>query len=78
MICLNIQNITLALTLSTDWLFGQPGASNDKCSDTYRGPSAFSEPENELLKEYIENTQANWLLFVTFHSYGQVIWLIVD
>jgi len=53
------------------YLWGQPGASNDKCSDTYRGPSAFSEPENQLLKDYIERTKVNWLLFITFHSYGQ-------
>jgi len=55
------------------YLWGQPGASNDKCSDTYRGPSAFSEPENLLLKNYIEQNKdsINWLLFITFHSYGQ-------
>jgi hypothetical protein len=53
------------------YLWGEPGASNDKCSDTYRGPSAFSEPENLAIKDYIESTDVNWLLFITFHSYGQ-------
>jgi len=63
----------LGVDANRNWgyLWGQPGASNDKCSDTYRGPEAYSEPENLIAKNYIERSSANWLVFVTFHSYGQ-------
>jgi murein tripeptide amidase MpaA len=57
------------------YLWGQPGASNDKCSDTYRGPSVFSEQENDIIAKYILATSVDWTLFITFHSYGQYVLL---
>ncbi len=29
------------------------GSSNDPCSDTYRGPSAFSEPESQAIRDFL-------------------------
>jgi len=51
--------------------WGEPGASAEPCSDTYRGPSVFSEPENVAIQNFILNTNVRWTFFLTVHSYGQ-------
>jgi len=51
--------------------WGGPGASPDKCSDTYMGPSQFSEPENDAIRNFILNTSVPWTYYFTFHSYSQ-------
>jgi len=52
-----------------------PGASDRPCSDTYHGPSAFSEPESKAqqdhMKQYIDDGSLK--AFLTFHSYSQLI-----
>lgn len=54
--------------------WGENGSSNDKCSETYRGPSAYSEPEADAVKNYINANRdsIDWDTFITVHSYGQV------
>ncbi len=52
--------------------FGEPGSSSYSCSDTYRGPSAFSEPENQNIKYILEN-YPNILIGVDSHSRGEKI-----
>jgi len=56
--------------------FGGAGSSNDKCSETYRGPGAFSEPETAALRDFILSTQGsiNWRIYLSIHSYSQ-LWL---
>ena len=36
------------------WGFPNGGSSGSPSSDTYRGPSAFSEPETQIIKEFVE------------------------
>ncbi|CAG7835743.1 unnamed protein product [Allacma fusca] len=49
-----------------------PGSSGDPCSETYRGSAPFSERETAAVRDYIEsNSNVNWTVYVTFHSYGQ-------
>ena len=59
--------------LQTVYLAG--GASNDKCFDTYHGPSAFSEPETAAVSNYIKNNLDNVVYFNSQHSYSQLILL---
>jgi len=54
--------------------WGGAGTSTDKCSEIYKGPSAFSEPETQAIRDFILNTNANWIAYITIHSYGQY-WL---
>jgi hypothetical protein len=57
-------------------MFGGPGTSADPCSNNYRGPHPWSEPETLALRNYLMNTtftNANWMSFITVHSYGQYI-----
>lgn len=46
------------------------GSSGNQSSDTYRGPSAFSEPETAGLRNYLD-TLTGIKASIDFHSYGQ-------
>ncbi|XP_064553985.1 zinc carboxypeptidase A 1-like [Drosophila montana] len=49
------------------------GASDDPCSDTYAGPSAFSEIETASLSNYIASIKDKIQLYVSFHAYSQYL-----
>lgn len=52
--------------------WGGGGASANPGSDTYRGPSAFSELETQAIKKYIEEHQ-NITILLSFHTFTQLI-----
>jgi len=54
--------------------WGESGVSNDKCSDIYPGPNAFSEIEMQNIKNYVETLEPVPILGHCFHSYSQ-LWL---
>jgi len=56
--------------------WGENGSSNDKCSETYRGPARYSEPEALAVKNYIDSQRPSvkWDTFITLHSYSQ-LWM---
>lgn len=35
--------------------YDEVGSSSDPCSDDYRGPSAFSEPETAAIRDLVQN-----------------------
>lgn len=51
------------------------GASSFACSETYGGPSAFSEVETKSLSEYITSIQKDLVAYIAFHSYSQLLLL---
>ncbi|CAG0917678.1 unnamed protein product [Notodromas monacha] len=59
-----------------DFHWMEPGASGNKCSEIYAGPSPFSEPCARLVADYILrlNQDKSLLAFVTIHSYSQ-LWM---
>jgi len=54
--------------------FGGLGTSDYSCDDTYRGPSAFSEPESQAVQKYLA-THKDINTFLTIHAYSQM-WFI--
>ncbi|EDW63370.1 zinc carboxypeptidase A 1 [Drosophila virilis] len=58
-----------------NWGFhwNEVGASNSACSDTYAGPSAFSEIETLSLSNYIASLKGKIQLYVSFHAYSQYL-----
>tara|TARA_Y100001970_G_scaffold290743_1_gene425562 strand:- start:866 stop:3127 length:2262 start_codon:yes stop_codon:yes gene_type:complete len=50
------------------WGANNTGSSSNPCSDTYRGSSAFSEPETQVVKDFIEDHPLNSVFH--YHSYG--------
>jgi hypothetical protein len=59
------------LSRNYDWEFAHNnvGSSGDICSDQYRGPNAFSEPETQAIKSLIHN-HPNIKIALNFHAYG--------
>ena len=53
--------------------WGGKGSSNNQCSETYRGPRPFSEPESRAMRDFIMARRRNIRMYITFHSYGQMI-----
>jgi carboxypeptidase T len=51
--------------------WGMPGASNQPSNATFRGPSAFSEPETQAMKKLIETRDFTFLM--TYHSFSNLI-----
>ena len=67
-------NGTFGVDLNRNWAYqwGGGGASTDPANETYRGPSAFSEPESAAMRDYFVNnpTLAG---HIDFHAYSQLI-----
>uniref|UniRef100_A0A2A4J213 Zinc carboxypeptidase A 1 n=1 Tax=Heliothis virescens TaxID=7102 RepID=A0A2A4J213_HELVI len=51
------------------------GASNDSCTNTFAGPTAFSEPESRAIAQYVGtlNEEGEIIYYIAFHSYTQLI-----
>jgi hypothetical protein len=48
------------------------GSSGDPCNETYRGPSAFSEPENQAVRDFAVGLPT-LCAYVDVHSFGRYI-----
>lgn len=55
--------------------FAAAGASSNPCSDTYGGPSPFSEPETAAIRDFYATVVSRVRLFLSFHSFGQYLLL---
>ncbi len=51
--------------------WGGPGSSGDSFSDTYRGPSAFSEPETQAVRDFVQREAPTAL--ISYHNFSQLI-----
>lgn len=49
------------------------GASTNACSDTFSGPTAFSEPETLAMANYYATVADKIDVQFSFHSYGQYL-----
>jgi carboxypeptidase T len=54
------------------YLWGGAGSSGSPWSDTYRGPSAFSESESKAFKSFLE-ARRNVKTLISYHSYGELV-----
>lgn len=52
--------------------WGGGGASTSPVSDTYRGPQAFSEPESQAIKKFVEE-HVNITILLSFHTFSELI-----
>jgi len=55
--------------------WNEGGSSNDKCSDTYHGPEAWSEIETVHVSNYLLNRTGDWIFYNSIHSYSQLVLL---
>jgi len=66
----NCSGVDLNRNFGYKW--GGKGSSNKQCSEVYRGPRAFSEPESRAIKQFILKRRRNIKLYMTLHSYGKM------
>jgi carboxypeptidase T len=52
--------------------WGTGGSSDNACSDVFMGPTAFSEPESQAVKSFIEG-RPNLKILLTFHTFSELI-----
>ena len=62
--------IDLNRNYSYMWGYDNTGSSPDGCSETYRGTSPFSEPETEIIKNFVEDH--DFKIVLNYHSYGNL------
>ncbi|KAI9554075.1 hypothetical protein GHT06_019347 [Daphnia sinensis] len=63
------------LNRNFDFKWGGPGSSSNPCSQVYKGPSAFSEPETLAYSNFISSKSNEIKLYLSLHSSGQLIML---
>lgn len=49
------------------------GASNNPCSDTYAGPTPFSEPETAAMRDFYGTIASRVRIFISLHAFGQYL-----
>ncbi|EGZ09169.1 hypothetical protein PHYSODRAFT_564892 [Phytophthora sojae] len=47
------------------------GSSNDPCGDDYNGPTAFSEPETQAVRDLVERNTSDFSVALNYHSFGK-------
>ncbi|MES3038016.1 MAG: M14 family metallopeptidase [Bdellovibrionota bacterium] len=65
-------NYGVDLNRNYGFLWGTGGSSANASSDTYKGPSAFSEPETQAIKNHVE-AHKNITTLLTFHTFSKLI-----
>lgn len=65
---------SFGVDLNRNWGYqwGGEGAGTTANSETYRGTAAFSEPETQALRDFV-NANPRIKAHIDFHSYGQLI-----
>jgi hypothetical protein len=54
-----------------EWGYDDFGSSPSPLSITYRGPSAFSEPETQAIRNFVQAHEFN--VWLSYHSYGELL-----
>ncbi len=60
------------LNRNYSWGWGGGGASADPGDDTYRGPSAFSEPESRAVRDFV-SARPNLKVLLSYHTFSELI-----
>lgn len=69
---MNVLCVGTDLNRNWDNHHAEGGASTNPCSDTYAGPSPFSEPETLQFSNYLKTLDNRILGYYSFHAYGQM------
>uniref|UniRef100_A0A1L8EGA8 Putative carboxypeptidase b-like protein n=1 Tax=Haematobia irritans TaxID=7368 RepID=A0A1L8EGA8_HAEIR len=56
-----------------DFHWNEEGASSNPCSDTFAGPTAFSEPETMVVRDLMHSLKGRGVMYLTIHSYGNYL-----
>jgi len=65
-------SIGVDLNRNYAWGWGGRGASGNPGSDTYYGPSAFSEPESQAVRDLVEG-HSNITVMLSYHTFSELV-----
>lgn len=66
-------SVGVDLNRNYDFRWCQGGASRDTESDTYCGPSAFSEPETQAVRDFVRSRKDNVKILLSYHTFSELI-----
>jgi hypothetical protein len=64
------RGVDLNRNFGYQWGFDNSGSSPTPSSETYRGPSAFSEPESQVIRDFVNSRE--FTSAITYHSYSNL------
>jgi len=70
-VCTSDPGIDLNRNWGYQWGFDNIGSSIDPCGATYRGDEAFSEPETQVVRDFIMDHDFSTIF--NYHSYGNLL-----
>ena len=65
-------SVGVDLNRNYGYKWGGGGASTSPGDDTYRGPSAFSEPESRAVRDFVE-AHPNLKILLSYHTFSELI-----
>jgi len=66
-----VNGVDLNRNYSYMWAYDNQGSSPDGCSETYRGTSPFSEPETQVVRDFVQSH--NFPIAFNYHSYSNLM-----
>ncbi|MBK7379429.1 MAG: immune inhibitor A [Ignavibacteriales bacterium] len=63
--------VDLNRNFSYKWAYNNSGSSSNSCDETYRGSSAFSEPETQAIRDFVE--AHNFKTTFNYHTYSNLL-----
>lgn len=66
------QGVDLNRNYGYKWGHDNKGSSNSPCEGDYRGNEAFSEPETQAVRDFVQS-HPNLKIALNFHAYGNLL-----
>jgi hypothetical protein len=63
-----VYGVDLNRNFGYQWGYNNLGSSPSPSSETYRGTAAFSEPETQVIRAFVDSS--NFVLAMNYHAYG--------
>ena len=69
--CINPPGVDLNRNFGYNWGYDNVGSSSSNCAETFRGLSAFSEPETQALRDFV--LSRNFITVFNYHTYSDLL-----
>ena len=66
-------SVGVDLNRNYGYKWGTGGSSSSPRSSTYRGPSAFSEPETQAIRDFVLSKKDQLTILLTYHTFSELI-----
>ena len=66
-----VDGVDLNRNYSYMWAYDNEGSSPDGCNETYRGNAPFSEPESQIVRDFVQSH--NFPIAFNYHSYSNLL-----